>query len=116
MMDCLEGHRYTDGFGPDCRSTLETAMEARAMDFRLDAPLRQASTLLTARIFVSSCQGPEQDSAVRHGAPHNAMKRCCKLSDDEVSCCTPFARALQQDNQDMCSSHVKAVQAQLALL
>ena len=43
MMDCLEGHRHTDGFGPDCRATLETAMEARAMDFRLDSSLRQVT-------------------------------------------------------------------------
>ena len=42
-MDCLEGHRHTDGFGPDCRATLETAMEARAMDFRLDSSLRQVT-------------------------------------------------------------------------
>jgi hypothetical protein len=42
-MDCLEGHRNTDGFGPDCRATLEAAMEARAMDFRLDSSLRQVT-------------------------------------------------------------------------
>ena len=43
-MDCLEGHRNADGFGPNCRTKLETAMEARAMDFRLDSSLRQVTS------------------------------------------------------------------------
>ncbi len=41
-MECLEDHRADDGFGADCREKLEEVMAARAMDFRLDAPLREA--------------------------------------------------------------------------
>ena len=57
MMDCLEGHRNTDGFGPDCRATLETAMEARAMDFRLDSSLRQVTYCGHPRIFLAVPSG-----------------------------------------------------------
>lgn len=42
VMECLEDHRSDDGFGVDCRTQLELVMERRAMDFRLDAPLREA--------------------------------------------------------------------------
>lgn len=39
-MECLEENRNAEGFGGECRGALEAAMERRAMDFRLDAPLR----------------------------------------------------------------------------
>lgn len=58
-MDCLEGHRHADGFGADCRTSLKGVMEARAMDFRLDAPLRQARILWIDSHNLIDVQGHE---------------------------------------------------------
>ena len=42
MKDCLEQHRQDDGFSSECREEIETMMQERATDFRLDSSLRDA--------------------------------------------------------------------------
>ena len=40
--DCLEEHRNDPGFGAECKKEMETMMERRTVDFRLDVHLRSA--------------------------------------------------------------------------
>ena len=42
VKDCLEQHRQDDGFSSECREEIETMMQERATDFRLDSSLRDA--------------------------------------------------------------------------
>jgi len=90
---CLEANRDEPSFSAECRSEFEAMMEARALDFRLDASLRDAC----AADIVHTCgYEAEEKDAVPDDDP--VVAACLQDHKDELK-------------SDACAAAVRAVAA-----
>ena len=78
VKDCLEESREEEGFSPECKQELETMMERRAKDVRLDIALMAVSQRMHERVTLPLRAGARSELAAEPRKGHADQHRLSK--------------------------------------
>ncbi|KAG2498297.1 hypothetical protein HYH03_003558 [Edaphochlamys debaryana] len=117
VKDCLESHRNDEGFSSDCREQVNTMIEQRVRDFRLDSRLRttcesdiynmcaffgDVDTLDTEDTSVIRCL-QDYMNEISSPACRSLVRKYKELASEDIRFDVPLAEACYEDRQRLCA-------------
>jgi len=118
VKDCLEANRNEEGFSAECKEEIDSMIERRVHDFRLDSRLRTAceADIYSMCAFFGDLDSVESDDSsvirclqdyaqeITNPSCKQQVKKYQELASEDIRFDAPLADACYEDRRSFCSA------------